>query len=248
MNDGYIALLDSGIGGISMLLELIKVLPNEKYLYFGDNFNAPYGNKTIRELRRLTLKNIDFIKRYNIKILVIACNTLSVNLLSDIRDYSGLPTFGVFPPVETALKLGNKNLLIATKRTADNFKGIEGLTTLGLKNLAEDIEKNAFNLECLSLSELNDLSLVNGAQKISYYNTVILGCTHYFFVKNKIIDHFRPQKILFGEYFTAKSVKNFLLTSKSLVNYKRNKVLFVGDNAKFNQEFFNFCGQKYLKF
>ena len=64
MNDGYIAILDSGIGGVSVLLELIKLLPNERYLYFGDNHNAPYGNKSLSQLLRITEKNIDYIKQY----------------------------------------------------------------------------------------------------------------------------------------------------------------------------------------
>ena len=76
MNDGYIAILDSGIGGISVLLELIKLLPNERYLYFGDNHNAPYGNKSLSQLLRITEKNIDYIKQYKIKALIFACNTL----------------------------------------------------------------------------------------------------------------------------------------------------------------------------
>ncbi len=238
MNKGYIALLDSGVGGISVLNQLVKILPNERYLYYGDNYNAPYGTKSIFTLKEITFKNIDYIKHYNIKLLIVACNTLSVNLLKDIAQYSGLTTFGVFPPIEKALIEGKKNLLIATERTAENYKGIKGLTAVGLKTLAKDIEENAFNLENLDLSN----SLRNTTDLFSnekgYYDNIILGCTHYYFVKNKIVDHFRPQKIIFGENFTAKAVKNYLKNTKSLVNNKENKLLFIGENAKNNRLFF----------
>ncbi len=246
MNEGYIALIDSGIGGMSMLLELMKVLPNERYLYFGDNFNAPYGNKSINELREITLNNIDFLKRYNIKLLVVACNTLSVNLLKDVSDYSGIKTFGVFPPIEKAVMENQPCLLLSTKRTAENFKNIKGLTVVGLENLAREIEENQYDLSGISIS--NNLSSASSkfVNKAGYYKTIILGCTHYFFVKDKIFDHLKPQKIIFGEYFTARAVKNYLKSSKSLENNRQNQVLFIGENSRFNKKFFNFYGQNPL--
>ncbi len=242
MKEGYIALLDSGIGGISLLKELIKIMPNERYLYFGDNDNAPYGNKNLSSLRDITLKNIDYLKQYNIKLLVLACNTLSVNLLEEITTYSGLKTFGVFPPVETSLLSGKPSLLLATERTAENYKEINGLTAVGLKDLAKDVELNAFNLNNISMQK--NFRHISGdfVDKPRFYDTVILGCTHYFFVKDKIFDHLKPQKIIFGEYFTAREVKKYLKMTKSLENYKQNQVLFVGKNADFNQKFFILSG------
>ncbi len=244
MNDGYIALIDSGVGGISLLIELLKELPNEKYLYYGDNHNAPYGSKNISLLREITFRNIDYIKRYKVKLLVVACNTLSVNLLKEIEDYSGIKTFGVFPPVEKAILQGGKKLLLATERTAENYKGIKGLATVGLKTLAGDIEDNMFNLDCLSLQEKFNQISQNFVNEKFYYDTVILGCTHYFFVKNQIFDHLRPRKIIFGESFTAKKIKNYLKNSKSSVKIKQNQIIFIGENAKLNQKFYNFYTQK----
>ncbi len=247
MKNGYIALLDSGIGGISLLLELEKILPNENYLYLGDNYNAPYGNKTIAQLRDITLKNIDLIKKYDVKVLVVACNTLSVNLLSDIRDYSGLITFGVFPPVEKICMQNKRSLLLATERTAENYKGLKNLTSVGLKTLAIDIERNKFNLSSLSMSDVLNKTNCSFINKPCYYDTVILGCTHYFFIKNKIFDHFRPRKIIFGEIFTAKVVSEFLKNEKLLGNYRRNQVLFIGENANQNRSFYKYCGQNNIK-
>ena len=82
----------------------------------------------------------------------------------------------------------------------------------------------------------------NFLDKSGYYDTVILGCTHYEFVKNKIIDHFQPQKLISGNHFTAKAVQKFIKTQKSLVNYKRFETLFVGKFAEINHKFCVFGG------
>lgn len=242
MNNGYIAVLDSGIGGISLLKELEKIMPNERYLYFGDNLNAPYGSKNIKTLKTLTEKNIDLIKRYNVKVIALGCNTLSVNLLREIEDYSSVKTFGVFPPVEGAI-INGKTLLLATERTAEKYQAIPNLITIGLKHLAIDIETNAFCLDKICFSKhLYNKDLA--PRDLRLCQTVILGCTHYNFIKNKIFDHLKPQKIISGEIFTARQVKFYLENQKSLVNYKRNEVLFVGESAKFNKLFYETSGQR----
>jgi glutamate racemase len=83
-------------------------------------------------------------------------------------------------------------------------------------------------------------------ENIKDYKTVILGCTHYNFIKNKISAHLKPQKILSGEFFTAKQVEKFLITTKSLVIHKRNQVLFIGENRELNRLFFEKSGQNLL--
>ena len=74
-NDLSIALLDSGVGGISVLRELLRIMPAENYLYFGDSANAPYGNRDRAEVLDITRKNLELLRSRGIKALVIACNT-----------------------------------------------------------------------------------------------------------------------------------------------------------------------------
>ncbi|MBE5750241.1 MAG: hypothetical protein E7346_05175 [Clostridiales bacterium] len=249
MRQGYIAVLDSGVGGLSVLNELIKLLPNERFLYLGDNGNAPYGGKSLAELKAITEKNIDLLKSYDLKALVLGCNTLSANLYREISDYAGVPTFGVYPPIEYALMLGGEVLLLATERTAERFKGIDRLTTVGLRNLARDIENNIYNARAINVQKnLLQYSVGDFVNKSGHYKTIILGCTHYFLVKNEILDHFRPQNIISGDHFTAKRVYDFLQQSNSLGNYKRFSVLFLGDFSKFNQRFSVCGGQSGLNF
>ena len=81
MSSGYIAVLDSGIGGFSVLEELLKVMPNENYLYFGDGKNAPYGNKTTFQLTEVVMQNIFKIMPLGIKGIVFGCNTISTTFM-----------------------------------------------------------------------------------------------------------------------------------------------------------------------
>lgn len=242
MNDDFIAVLDSGIGGISVLKNLVEEFPNERFLYFGDNKNAPYGNKSIDELWGLTKKNIDLIKEYPIKCLVIGCNTLSVNLIDKIEEYAKVSTFGVFPPIKECTK--GHTLLLSTVRTAKKFESNDNFHVVGFKNLANDIEKKVFCLNKLDFDY--NLRDIEGyfVDKKGYYDTVILGCTHYCFIKNKIFDHFCPKKTISGNHFTVKNVKEFIENSKTSVNNNEFSVIFIGECAQYNQKFYYLSGQE----
>lgn len=247
MNSGYIAVLDSGVGGISVLNEMIKIMPYERYLYFGDNKNAPYGNRTKTDLALLMFKNIDMIKRYDIKALVIGCNTISTTILSLVSEYANVPTFGVFPPIEKAVCENDKVLLLSTVRTANEYKNVKGLSIIGFDRLAEDIEKNLTDLSRVDLvKNINNPNNVYYGEK-NYIEpgveTVILGCTHYSFIKKQIFNHFSPKKIISGNPYTARTVHNFLKSNNLLEKNKRIEVNFIGEFACQNQKFFIKSGQ-----
>ena len=225
MKNSFIAVLDSGMGGISVLKELAVNYPSEKFLYLGDASNAPYGNKSDRELLSITFKNIDYIKSYPIKALVLGCNTL-------IENYANVPVFGVYPPVEQALIKGGKVLLLATVRTAEKYFGVKNLDAVGLKGLAYDIEYNMFDLSYVSISKALKNSVGNFCDKQGYYDTVILGCTHYNFIQNEIFFHFCPPQIISGVDFTINQVGKILELKKSLVKHYQYNVLFIGEQAE----------------
>ncbi len=236
-----IAVIDSGVGGISVLKELVKNFPNERFIYFGDNYNAPYGNLSRQNLLSVTIKNINFVKRYNVKAIVLACNTLSVNLYNEIKEYSALPTFCVFPPVESCKMSGEKTLLLATERTALNFDTAKNFDVLGLKDLALIIEKNILNLIGFDFEGyFNEISKIK--LKKGFYKNVILGCTHYNFIKKQIFIHFRPQKFYDGTENLIKEMKKYYKNQISLANYNRFKPLFIGDNASLNEYIYNVSG------
>ena len=268
MKEKYIAVTDSGLGGLSVLALLQKKFPAERFLYFGDNDNAPYGDRTETELLSLTMRNLDFIASFGVKAIVVACNTLSAALLSDIREYSGLKTFGVFPPVHKSLVAGEKTLLLCTPLTAKKYLDTPGLYILALPTLAKEVEKNALCLnnidmkKVLSEGELfvpaTDFLTGNGKKHIAAtifdhrkktseyalsdlknkFDTVICGCTHYSLVKKQISDHLKPKKTVCGEEFTINFLSNEPFIIKSLVKIRGNAVLFVGKNAEKNEKIY----------
>ncbi len=247
MNDGYIAVLDSGIGGLNVLKELVSSLPCERFLYFGDNKNAPYGNKSLYQLERITAKNIDYIKQYNIKALVLGCNTLSVNLMHFIKDYSRLPVFGTYPPVEEYCMKNDKVLLLATEMTARNYSPQKNLHVVGLKKLVKDIENNVFDKSKINIKDNLAYSSGYFVDKKSYYDTVILGCTHYEFLKNEFFNHFCPRKCVSGTNNTVKMICNYFNIQKKSVNHRGKKVLFIGEDAVLNKKVWVYGGQSCIK-
>ena len=229
MNNGYIAILDSGIGGFSCLAQAAKRLGCERFLYFGDNKNAPYGNKTKAELYALMRKNLAEIFKYDVKAVIVGCNTLSVSVLPLVAPAYKQPFFGVYPPIEE--KRG-KTFLFATPVTCARYAKSRKITVFPLKDLAADIERNK-----------NDLSKVDinkhvGGINETFADTLILGCTHYFFVKQQFIDHFCPHKVVSGEEFTAKRLKRYLVRSGNTSKNKEFTVDFIGENAEENYNFY----------
>ena len=233
MNNEYIAVLDSGIGGISVLKELEKSFPFERFLYFGDNLNSPYGNRSRLNLLSLAIHNINIIKTYPVKMIVLACNTLSVNLLNEIKEYSGLPVFGVFPPVEGCISSRKKTILLSTVRTAENYKSNQIFESVGIFDLASEIESNMFSLEKINFLNCR----TNGKTDLKKYKkgqfeNLILGCTHYNFIKNQIVDHFQPQNVYDGTLNLINQIQKTLKQRKSLGNTYKNSTLFIGKNSK----------------
>lgn len=237
MRDEYIAVIDSGIGGLNVLSRLLKKHPNEKFLYFSDSKNAPYGNKNVDELYKIACQNIDYVRLFGVKALVLGCNTLSCNLLDELSEYSRVPTFGVTPPIDYATKHYNKVLLLATVKTAQRYSGEYNIDVVGMKDLAEDIEKNCFNLDSIDFyNHLENRSVGDFVKGKGEYGAVILGCTHYNFIKNKIFDHLKPQAIISSEDFLPLLSYNKENNGKSLVKNKRFSVLFVGGDACRNKK------------
>jgi glutamate racemase len=265
MKNRFIAVFDSGIGGISVLGELIKAMPNERFIYFGDNKNAPYGCKTERHLLELTMDNIFSVLPFGIKAIVFGCNTISTTIFHRIAYFfPDIKFFGIFPPVEINLLHKRKTLLLCTPNTAKSFISGSCLTILPLENLACEIEQNMFSLDRVDVHKnLSDavekldnintdsclikkdhfLSLQNLKMiidhRLHYFDVIILGCTHYFFVSKKISDHFRPLVILGGEKFTARRVKMFLGQCEKHKIVSKNQLIFFGENALVNYNFFN---------
>ena len=189
----YIAVFDSGVGGISVLRQLRKRMPEENYLYFGDSANAPYGGRSTEEVRGLTLRAAEQLtKEYPIKALVVACNTATAAAIELLREtYPDLIVVGIEPALKVAVDhLPNGNIgVMATEVTLREEKfdhlmhRFEGRTIYkipapGLVQLIEAGKSDAPETDALLHSLLDDY--------VGKIDALVLGCTHYPFVTRRI--------------------------------------------------------------
>ena len=103
--DAPIGVFDSGMGGISVLRELVKIMPNEDYIFFGDSANAPYGIKTVEEVQKLSFEKVEHLLSYNCKAIVVACNTATSAAIKELRTaYPDLIIVGLEPALKPAVE------------------------------------------------------------------------------------------------------------------------------------------------
>ena len=214
----YIAVFDSGVGGISVLRELRRELPNERFLYFGDSANAPYGDKTVEEVCRLTLAAAEMLMGRGIKALVVACNTATAAAIELLRQtYPDEIIVGIEPAVKLAAghfphgRIG----VMATQVTLrlerfddlvhrfDDTALVERIPAPGLVELIEQGKAESPETEALLQRIL--------APWRGKLNALVLGCTHYPFVKRTVACILGERtELLDGSLGTARETKRRL--------------------------------------
>lgn len=211
-----IAFMDSGLGGISVMAEARKLLPYEDFIMYGDSLNAPYGEKSDEEIISLAMKAAEKLLKYNIKALVIACNTATSVAGDMLKAKMPVPVIGIAPPLVEAQKLrkGGQILVMMTSSAAKS-SSIENMMAHYGKNsvlipcpgLMEFAEKGELESEGLNNALKN---LLNPYLKVKT-DVVILGCTHYPFLQ-KAIGSFFPEDTLFisGSANTARDLNQIL--------------------------------------
>ena len=222
-----IGFLDSGVGGLSVMREAIKIMPNENYIYFGDSKNAPYGIKPTKEIRDLTFNVVDFLMNKGIKGLVVACNTATSAAVSELRrTYPDLPLVGIEPAIKPAVEMnkGGKILIMATPMTIKQEKF--NLLLNKYKDKADIVP-----IQCAGLMEFIEEGILSGSQleeylkdKLCIYKkeeiaSIVLGCTHYPFVKETIEKVVGSGiAIIDGGEGTAREIKRRLKEKNLLTN------------------------------
>lgn len=218
-----IGVFDSGMGGISVLGDLIKYFPNESFVYFGDSMNAPYGIKAKEEVKVLTIKACDFLVNKGVKAIVIACNTATSASIQVLREAYNIPIIGMEPAIKPAIekwKEGNIAVM-ATPLTLeedkfnhllDTLSGEMGILKVPCPEIVESVENGLISGEELESQILACFNRV-GANHIS---EVVLGCTHYIFVKG-VIEQLFPECIIYdGNLGTVKQVERLLSNEDAL--------------------------------
>ncbi|MGM9988111.1 MAG: glutamate racemase [Bacillaceae bacterium] len=215
-----IGFFDSGIGGITVLYQALKILPNEDYLFYADTAHVPYGEKSKDEVKKYIFEAVDFIASQNVKAIVIACNTATSVAVEDLRKKYDFPIIGIEPAVKPAVKRCERTqgrvLVCATKLTLQETKFENLLSSIGnseivdrlpLPGLVELAERSQFQEEFV----LPYLKEQLASFDLEQYDTVVLGCTHFPFFKDCLKEILPAHiAIIDGSIGTAKNLKRIL--------------------------------------
>lgn len=206
-----VAVFDSGFGGLSLLYEAMKKLDGCDFIYFADNENAPYGTKSIDEIKKLSIDAVDFLAS-KADIIVIACNTATSAAVSDLREKFNIPIIGMEPAVNLGKDADGDILVIATPATIKGAKLNELLKKSNLNNkthllpmpkLVEFAQNMEFNSPNVKEYIKNQISKFN-SKNISL---LVLGCTHFNYFKDSFIDLMPNSKIVDGVDGTIRQIK-----------------------------------------
>jgi len=225
MKNKPIGIFDSGVGGLTVVKQIFKRLPDEEIVYLGDTARVPYGTKSPETIKRFAVENADFLMKFKVKLIVVACNTVSSTSLDILREKFSIPIVGVIKPgAEKAVQI-----------TRNNKVGIIGTyTTVKSKAYEKEIKRFSKDIEVMSkacplfvplveegwLKEEITFSIVKKylkplmARKI---DTLILGCTHYPLLKSVISKVAGKEvKIIDSASSVADEVHNILMSFGAL--------------------------------
>jgi glutamate racemase len=211
-----IGVFDSGIGGLTVLKELKRILPKESYIYYADSKNNPFGEKSDNELIAIVSNIVEFLIENKVKIIVIACNTATTRCLKKLKImYPNMIFIGTVPAIKVACDKNCSNTLVmATPATIkserthelikENIKKGQKITLLPCKGLANTIEsKNEKNIDKLLIKYLSKYKEKN-------IDSIVLGCTHYSLVKKNIKKIMPKAKLFDGNKGVANETKHQL--------------------------------------
>ena len=218
-NELPIAVIDSGVGGISVLRELIKIMPRENYIYFGDSKNAPYGSKEKAEVLEITRSNLRMLQNRGIKALVVACNTATSAAVRILRQENpDLVIVGIEPAIKPpAVTLDHPRVLVMAtpltlkeekfQRLVSRYSDMAEIISLPCHRLAELVEGG--NLDTPELEEY--VASLLEPYRDQNIDALVLGCTHYPHVRKTIERHVSPSvKIFDGGEGTARETRRRL--------------------------------------
>ena len=217
MNNKPIGLFDSGIGGLSVLKELINTLPNEKFIYLGDTHNFPYGNKSKETIIELAKRNIEFLISKNVKLIIIACGTVTSQALDAIKNDYNVPIIGIIDPtIDYLVTTHKKNEKIGIIATSGTIKS--GMWERKIKERINDVETISEQAPLLAIMAENGWTNNKVAKyTIKEYmkifkdvDKLILGCTHYPFFEELIKKEIPNAEVINTGIIVAKYTKNYL--------------------------------------
>lgn len=240
--ENSIGIFDSGVGGVGVLKELVNVLPHENFIYYGDSFHAPYGEKTPEQVFELCHNVVKHLLSQNVKTIIIACNTATSVSAYQLRQmYPEINIVGMEPALKQAIdpNKNNKVLVMATpvtlhlekyKQLLERLEEQADYISVECPGLAKRIEQS--NLDADDLKELlqNYLSKYKGK-----VDNVVLGCTHYPFVRKQIKEILGDIPLIDGGKGTALHVKH-LLEEHNLLNTQNENGIIIYQSSNIAPE------------
>lgn len=243
LNTHAIGVMDSGVGGISVLKHIRAVLPNESIVYVADSLHAPYGNKSAEQIIERCFKVADFLLDQQVKAIVVACNTATAAAIKDMRVRYNLPIIGMEPAVKPAAQ-ASKNGVIGVLATVGTLKSAQYAALLenygtGVQVIAQGCEGL---VECVESGALSDKATRSLLQQYlqplltSGADTIVLGCTHYPFLRPLIAEIVGPEIAIIdtGKAVSAQLQKK-LMEAKLLANKSEQPDVVFWTNSPSNQ-------------
>ena len=253
MDNRPIGIFDSGLGGMTVLKELVHLMPKESFVFFGDTAHVPYGNKSPESIEKFSISIIKFLKTHSVKLIVVACNTASAVVLNKIKKDVDIPIIGVIEPIKFYLQ-NNKTPqsvgIIGTENTinsraydkiilsfSNKIKIYSKSCPLFVPIIEEGLESHKIT-EIIAREYLQ--TMIN--KKI---NLLILGCTHYPIIKNIIQDILTSNvTIVDSANLVANYVESFL-KNNDIVSDNNSKIkIYVSDQPlQFQEQAAKFFGK-----
>lgn len=201
-----IGVFDSGVGGLTVLKKLIDKYPNNEYIYYGDAKNIPYGEKTIEELKRLSCKIIDFLISNNVDMIVIACGTISSNIYEYLKSKYNIKIIDIISPTIDFINNSEyKKIGVLATRSTVNSKVFTNrlnkeVVEVACSNFVPLIENNRLE----EVNEYFDMYL----KDMKDVNLIVLGCTHYPIIRDRINSYFNGTIELFNMADAINDISN----------------------------------------
>ena len=247
MDKSYpIGIIDSGLGGLTIAKEIQNALPYESILYLGDSINTPYGEKSDREIYSLAVQMIQFLIEKKVKLIVIACNTITVTSLAQLRNtFPYIPIVGVVPVIKKAVQVTqNKTIgILSTTKTAKSRmqkdlinKYADGCIVInrGTDRIVPLLENGLWHSKKLT----SIVRQVLREYKRSNVDTLVLGCTHYPFVAKEIQEIMgKGVQILDSGGAIGRQVNKILQTNKLKMSRQIPRYLFFTTGSIYTLEY-----------
>lgn len=245
MDNRAIGIFDSGVGGLTVVKEVMKVLPNEEIIYFGDTARVPYGSKSKETVTKFSNQIIKFLISKNVKAVIIACNTVSSNCYYELTKQFNIPIIEVVTPGAESCIKSTKNNIVAVIGTEATIRS--GAYEKRIKEINSNIK--VYSKACPLFvplveegwidNQITQMTVKEYINELIDYgiDTIVLGCTHYPLLKtciSKVVGE--NIKIVNPATATAIKIKDFLKKNDMLNNKQEHKnTFFVSDNyTKFN--------------